>query len=52
MNTNIQCFSDGNGKVFAKIAEKTSEFYIEVTQNLGKNFFIHQFYLNISWTSL
>ena len=29
MNTNIQCFSDGNRNMFAKTAERTFEFYLK-----------------------
>ena len=39
MNTIVQCFSDGNRNIFAKTAEKTSEFYLEATFNLEKEVF-------------
>ena len=39
MNNNIQCFPDGSRKVYAKSHEKTVEFYLENTFNLGKDYF-------------
>ena len=51
-NTKIQRFSYRNRNVFAKTTEKTFEFYLEVTFNLEKKFFILQFFLNSSWTPL